>query len=83
MISPKFPSDYLRAYCESFQVQPCQVINDGAEFAIFDPATGKAYAWHFVHTVEELKEAELHECASDSQSHFTCSRGILWSIHPV
>lgn len=89
MISPKFPEDYLRAYCEHFDVSADLVHNDGAEFATryINTNTGKPsetnfHCWHFVHTVAELREAEL-EAADDVQSHFTCSKGILWSIHPL
>ena len=84
-----FPEDYRRAYCECMGVAADLVHNDGTEFATryINANTGKPsedyfHFWHFVHTVAELREAEL-ESAEDTQSHFTCSKGILWSIHPL
>lgn len=80
---PVFPVSHRRAYAEFAEVPEDQVMNNGTEFSVRCPVTGKGYFWNFVHPWEETKVAfpeSFHEWESYL---FTCSNGIEWVIHPL
>lgn len=82
MSTINFPADYRRAFAEFAEVPQSQVINDGTEFAVFDPATGKGKFYNYVHTAEQV--AAFVENFPDWTGYiFVCSAGVKWVIHPL
>ena len=85
----KFPADTRRAYREYFDVTADLVVNNGAEVGTryINASTGKPsknyiHNWHYVHTLEEVERIGMKSLV-DASELFTCSKGIIWVIHPL
>ena len=91
MENMKFPDDYLRAYCERFDVAADLVKHDGREFRthMINSNTGKTnnsyyYNYNYVTPLECIKaEFPIHSKTLNESYGFTCSKGVRWIVNPL